>query len=270
MGAAASESGRIRLELDRGLVIAGGSTDDRGFFRFFGLQAGDFEVRFPTDQVAAGDPVACSTGADVHRLVFRGYRLAVQVRQEGASPADPPQVSASKLSLDADARPVERLRGSWSGTGSWYVSVEPGERYLVKAWASGLQYDWTIVDIPAASYETQATLSLYGDFERMSDAAAAGAEAAANPYAGALEVTVVDGDGAKLEGWRATLRAPDGRIPRGSLGDGKSLALPPDAYSLEIALAKSDSLAVLEEPRRSVAIRPGATTRERFQAAVGA
>jgi hypothetical protein len=205
--------------------------------------------------------------------VYAGRRLRVSVAQYGASPADPAQIAAWRLSLDDLGRPVEKLKGLWTDAGDWLAVVEPGERYLVKAWASDQQYDWTVVDVLPASYETVASLALFGAYGE--GAGADAANAAKERWAGRLELVVLDEKGRALEGWRATVRASDGTVPRGwsgaGPGDGGKLPpLFPGDYTLEVETAQPRSLLLLTPEPRPFSVRAGAVAREEVRGRLGA
>ncbi|MCC7011433.1 MAG: carboxypeptidase regulatory-like domain-containing protein [Planctomycetes bacterium] len=256
-----SDAERAQLERDRGLVLADALTDSLGTFTLLGLQAGQFELRYPEESDASVQPRQRVASDDEKvELVFRGYRLRVWVRQFSSGPPDPPHIECIRLEADREGRTVERLVGAWNERGQWLVNVAAGERYLVRAWASDLQSDWTIVDIAPASYETFASLALFGG--QKPDAAAVEVAPAHRAFVSTIRIDVRDGQGATVDGWVARATASDGTTPRGWLAArpsavGEMPSLPPGTYQVSLRSESARTYAIFDCPATPLVVRAG-------------
>jgi hypothetical protein len=267
-----TEAERIALERDGGLVIADSMTDAWGSFMLHGVHGGDHDLHFPEENDPALQPNRRSTAGDtsVH-LIYRGYRLRVWVQQQRASAADAPQIECRKLTLDDDGNSVEALVGSWNGQGQWFTTVRPGERYLVRAWASNMQADWTIVDISPASYETIASLFLLGN---LSSAEVASDNPWIETLASKIELDVRDEQGGVVKGWSARAVAPDGTIPRGWSKakpdeSGALPPLPPGTYALTVTDDSPGSYTRFDAGALPVVAKSGQTSKVQARASIG-
>lgn len=261
-----SEIERVELERDKGLVQSACVTADDGSFVLEGLQLGRFELVLPDeDETSLQLREWVASGAQSVRLVYRGYRLRVSVEQIGASPADPPQVECWKIGAEGVPLPEGVLVGQWSEAGEFLAIVDPGDRLFVRAWASNGQLDWTTVAISPASYETQATLTLYGNFdahEWKESGASAGERKDA--LGGRVDLRVLDERGDPLKGWRATATTADGLVPSGWRGarpaaDGRLPPLPPGEYTLQLAPVEEQPFRNFDDARARFRVRLGAT-----------
>ena len=269
-GNAMSDEQRIGLEWGVGLVVADTVTDSKGEFEFSGLHPGTFELSFPSEpDPSLAPPFEVATGDERLRIIFRGYRLRIWVQQKDASPADVAQIECVELRGDERG---PKLIGEWSGKGQWLTSVEPGASYLVRAWASNLQADWTIVRIEPASYETYASLALLGTYAGSPSGDQATGERAG--HGGRVVIEVRDDHDAKLGGWLARAVASDGTTPRGWSNarpdeKGELPALPPGTYKVTLRTEGSESYLTLPAEPLVLTVAQDALPRATVRASIG-
>jgi hypothetical protein len=268
---ALSESERIQKELDRGLVIGGATTDARGEFHFEGLQPGRFALRFaqvsdPTLQ----PPLLYNAPSRDIGLVFAGHRLRVVLQQRSTQFAAP-RITCDKLVREGDDWRHERI-GSWSGVGDWYIAVEVGARYVLRASAAGTQEDWTAATIPESPFETVASLTLSPEGVNASGGHGDSAE-----VAGRIQITVNDGERRALDGWVATVRSKEAQRVAGSAGPlapakvATLQGLAPGIYHLTLGCApRADAFALFAGAPLEVVVSAGRTTTLAVQAKLGA